>query len=892
MQFALNDYKNELLCSESIDTCSRVPIPKINDNENYIFISYSHKDYKYVFSDLADMYSSKVRFWYDKGLTAGKSWDDEVADIIEDSRCVGVVFYLSENFFLSDSIFREVQFVCEVKRKNFFCVNLTTDNIESLIDRNVLENERKAFYHQHFQQKKTYLVYKSVDHYHELIEQIANQYNVVSNKIEFENGIYHGALVNGRRNGHGVCIYSDGSRYDGEWENDKWNGYGEYLYSNGDIYRGNWMNGERHGDGELTLVSSGESYKGSYKEGLFDGYGIYRWENAKESEKKEYCGYYCEGKHHGKGKMIYADGSYYDGEWVDGKKQGHGTNTYSSGAIYIGEFHNNKRNGKGKYTYTNGDIYDGEWLKGDRTGNGTMNYANGDIYTGKWGRNKYNGYGTYIWANPQDNDPEKYEGYFLNGERDGQGRITYPGGGYYDGNWKQGWRSGYGECLRGNGDKYCGEWLKGDYHGKGTMLYANGDKYEGEWKHSEKNGNGVVTYADGQKFEGIWENDKEFEGNGYCQYDDSYYIGEIKNGKRNGYGTYVWLNANTANKEYSGEWLDGNYHGKGVMLYRNGDKYDGEWVKNNKEGQGIMQYANGDTYSGGWLHDQKHGIGEFYWESPARTSPKKHNGNYENDVICGHGSMMYANGDTYEGEFLDGKRNGTGTYKWYQNTIEKEYTGQWLAGEYHGNGTMIYSNGDKFEGEWKNNKKEGHGIYTYANGLSFEGTWENDSFYGVDGLHKSIGYIVRFVDNIYAWRIPFYLVFALSCVGIYSDFFEYKFFEFFNFQDIGLQMDYLGIHVLYQCICMIGISIILLLMHKSTVYNKWYYCAIVCSGSVFILGFGFYCIGMLLHMNAYAIVFMGVLYPLYVFCIGHFMTCLIRYLVFKLLKFNKSKKEL
>jgi len=32
MQFVLNDYKNELICSESIDTCACVPIPKINEN--------------------------------------------------------------------------------------------------------------------------------------------------------------------------------------------------------------------------------------------------------------------------------------------------------------------------------------------------------------------------------------------------------------------------------------------------------------------------------------------------------------------------------------------------------------------------------------------------------------------------------------------------------------------------------------------------------------------------------------------------------------------------------------------------------------------------------------------------------------------------------------------
>ena len=35
------------------------------------------------------------------------------------------------------------------------------------------------------------------------------------------------------------------------------------------------------------------------------------------------------------------------------------------------------------------------------------------------------------------------------------------------------------------------------------------------------------------------------------------------------------------------------------------------------------------------------------------------------------------------------------------------------------------NNGDKYEGEFKNNKKEGKGIIYYKNGDKYEGEWEN-----------------------------------------------------------------------------------------------------------------------------------------------------------------------
>jgi hypothetical protein len=42
-------------------------------------------------------------------------------------------------------------------------------------------------------------------------------------------------------------------------------------------------------------------------------------------------------------------------------------------------------------------------------------------------------------------------------------------------------------------------------------------------------------------------------------------------------------------------------HGKGVMLYRNGDSYKGQWIDGRKGGKGIYKWKNGDFFEGDWM---------------------------------------------------------------------------------------------------------------------------------------------------------------------------------------------------------------------------------------------------------------------------------------------------
>ncbi len=126
--------KAAILASSSIEELKRTqnmpPVPACKDEENFVFISYSHMDYKSVYCDLLEFHKNGLRYWYDEGLPAGENWDKVVESQIKHPCCAGVIFYMSENLFLSKSVNKEVEFTVRGgedggEGKNYFCINLS-----------------------------------------------------------------------------------------------------------------------------------------------------------------------------------------------------------------------------------------------------------------------------------------------------------------------------------------------------------------------------------------------------------------------------------------------------------------------------------------------------------------------------------------------------------------------------------------------------------------------------------------------------------------------------------------------------------------------------------------------------------------------------------------------
>ena len=60
------------------------------------------------------------------------------------------------------------------------------------------------------------------------------------------------------------------------------------------------------------------------------------------------------------------------------------------------------------------------------------------------------------------------------------------------------------------------------------------------------------------------------------------YVGELKDGKPHGKGTYIWKNGT----KYEGEWKDGERYGQGRFTFTGGSMYVGEFKDGKKHGQG------------------------------------------------------------------------------------------------------------------------------------------------------------------------------------------------------------------------------------------------------------------------------------------------------------------
>ncbi len=395
---------------------------------------------------------------------------------------------------------------------------------------------------------------------------------------------------------------------------------------------------------------------------------------------------------------------------------------------------------KGRKNYPNRDSYDGEFLDGLRHGRGMMKYHNADMYNGEFERDLFHGFGVYQWAPYEDDDGspiigKRYEGDFQDGKRHGQGVFLMGDGNYYNGGFEKDLFHNVGTLRHKNGNIFTGEWARGKAHGKMDINFENGDSYSGEMQTGKFHGKGKY----------VWSNDQGF------------YDGQWERGLKHGKGVRLFNNGN----KYIGNFKNSEMDGDGIMLYANGDQYVGSWSHGHPQGQGVIKYAHGESYEGGFLHGFIFGSGKYsyidggYYEGEfKKMKVNKANGlefPYPDGKRNGLGIRVWSNGTRYEGEWVDDKMSGNGTYTgvtgcqylgtfWngskhgigreefgnvmgikyvcpfghrHQGTGYCCYDGDWERGYFHGSGEFTCSDGRKYVGEFYNGKRHGYGVQEY-----------------------------------------------------------------------------------------------------------------------------------------------------------------------------------
>ncbi|XP_054576425.1 MORN repeat-containing protein 1 isoform X2 [Eptesicus fuscus] len=167
-------------------------------------------------------------------------------------------------------------------------------------------------------------------------------------------------------------------------------GYGVYVYPNSFFrYEGEWRGGKTHGRGKL-LFKDGSYYEGEFADGEIMGRGCRHWAHTGNT----YSGQFVFGEPQGHGVMEYKAGGRYEGELSHGVREGHGCLEDPDGRVYWGAFHNNKRHGRGHMAFPNGDEYEGDWVRDQRQGHGVLRCADGSVYEGQWHSDVLSGLGS------------------------------------------------------------------------------------------------------------------------------------------------------------------------------------------------------------------------------------------------------------------------------------------------------------------------------------------------------------------------------------------------------------------------------------------------------------------------------------------------------------------
>ena len=376
---------------------------------------------------------------------------------------------------------------------------------------------------------------------------------------------------------------------------------------------------------------------------------------------------------------------------------------YNDQLIFEGEYLNGKRNGKGKeYDLAGELIFEGEYLNGKRNGHGR----------------EYNDYDLYA-----------FDGEFKNGKK-----------------------------WNGSGCDRYGNIINEFKEGKGFIkeIYSSEDyfkvMFEGEYVNGERNGKGTEMNDYGTKiFDGEYKNGKQWNGKGYDG------EGNVAIELKNGMGDLkIYLEGHVLRAE--GKYLNGETNGKFKMYTDQIVTFDGEYLCGKKHGsikeydnKGLIQfdgiYINGHKRSGkSYIKGKLEYEGEYLFDKKFNGKGYDENSNVIYELKNGTGKVKEY--DEYEklkfeGEYLNGKRNGHG--KEYDHDEHLVFEGEYLNGKkwkgkfkrYDFNGPVIY------ECEYLGNTRKEYRLGK----LIFEGEYLNEKKWNGKGYDKNGQVIYEIKDG-------------------------------------------------------------------------------------------------------------------------------------------------
>ncbi len=570
------------------------------------------------------------------------------------------------------------------------------------------------------------------------------------------------------RHGHGTMYYDNGDTYTGEFVNDKFQGTGVYRWHDGDVHAGAWHQGERHGVGAYhnhsatDIAKRGSVEYSKFENGKAVGEGV-SWNAARTVAHKLQDGEVVHEVTLALAKKIASDAFGLEvpepssttaahensettttlfGDTLSPESKsttGSSKPSKPKAAGLLGRLFSSRTvDSDGTFHFKDlgvwGSYEGGVDENGNRFGQGKMTYTDGTSYEGTFEDDKYHGdRGIYRWS-----DGEEHEGSWKEGMRHGIGVFRTSVGSVdisvYEMN------NPKGEGLTFSADRKTAHML---VDGKKSMELLI---EEAEALAMEKFGMAVpeAVIRSEEKNVGVLKKlffKSKMDANGNPMFKDhgewGSYEGVIdENGKRQGKGKMTY----TCGNYYDGEFVDDKFHGKnGIHHWFDGDEYEGEWKDGERQGIGVFRSSNGSVnYS---MYEGGMNVGEgVAWSADRRTAHKMIDGEMKTVI-----SLALAEKLAYE-KFnlpvpplsaplaahplvvLPSAASGVGIFHRLFSTRKTDTNGKPMFKDYGDWGT--------YEGELDvAGNRQGKGKIMYESGAYYEGGFLNDKFHCENGIY-------------------------------------------------------------------------------------------------------------------------------------------------------------
>jgi hypothetical protein len=501
----------------------------------------------------------------------------------------------------------------------------------------------------------------------------------------------------GQKHGKGLLTYKNGAQYEGQFVNDKPCGKGCATSVSGDVYMGGWLNGKRHGAGEVQY-SDGSFFCGTFKNGKKEGRGVLTFKSLDSVEGLWKDGALIEA-------IIRCKTYIYEGEVANFKPHGRGRMIFlvpmvpaeAPAAPAAEEGHPHQQHPLHQQMQQ-GDTYSGEWCDGLMHGHGVYHFCeNNSYYEGAFQGNLLHGHGRLSVVHSADQTRDvlaEQQQYHYNGDSSSDSKHSNSNSkadtaaasktskvssiSSFEGTFEHGIAAGTGIYR---------SWLGSEYQGELKLLHAEEDgsfspsKNREAARDSAEKRSRLNSLAESAKklFMGSHNEEEEEEEEEDDSEEEELQLARDSpsiNGIRaasppRGAATpspssreerfkAIRRDSSAAGADSDGfssssssysRWDDPlafmHCHGKGAMLYPNGDRYTGQMQDNCKHGEGKTVFWNGNVYEGHFEMDCFHGKGTHTQVVKGQGRKKSYSGDYEHGHRSGVGTLTFASGATY-----------------------------------------------------------------------------------------------------------------------------------------------------------------------------------------------------------------------------------------------------